>query len=145
MRRFENVKEGDAVYSRMHGWGVVTCLRGNKDYPMLCSFEKQYTNTFNLDGKSDANNVEPTLFYVDGDNNYATERPEPKVDWSKVPVDTKVYCCNSKENYKISKGNPRHFSRVDENGILFSWTEGCTSFTAGKYGDMCWNYMWLAE
>ena len=56
------------------------------------------------------------------------EEYEPKVDWSEVPVDTKVYVRDRKEDEWI----PRYFSEF-KNGIVYVWPNGTTSFTSGGY------------
>ena len=60
---------------------------------------------------------------------------EPKVDWSKVEVDTKVLVRDSKEaNWKH-----RYFSKY-EDGIIYAWNDGRTSFTS-DYSEMTeWEY-----
>ena len=71
-----------------------------------------------------------------------TEYKEPEVDWSKVPVDTKVYVRINEEDEWI----PRHFARVDADGMPLVWKNGLTSFTS--LGDDCmtdWHYIKLAE
>lgn len=53
-----------------------------------------------------------------------------KVDWSKVPVDTKIIVWdNSWKNNKI-KG---HFAKF-ENGEIYAWNGGITSWSANSYG-----------
>ena len=69
------------------------------------------------------------------------EYVEPPVDWSKVPVDTKVYVRDSdSEPWK-----PRHFARF-EDGKILAWTYGATSFSADDLNDVSkWNQGKLAE
>lgn len=69
------------------------------------------------------------------------EYVEPPVDWSKVPVDTKVYVRDSdREPWK-----PRYFAKF-ENGLIFTWTNGATSFSRSRFGDLSWwNQVKLAE
>lgn len=60
---------------------------------------------------------------------------EPKVDWSKVEVDTKVLVRDSKEN----NWKHRYFSKY-EDGIIYAWNDGRTSFTS-DYSEMTeWKY-----
>lgn len=53
------------------------------------------------------------------------EEYEPKVDWSKVPADTKVYVRDDKKR----RWTPRHFAKFKD-GKVYVWTNGHTSFTA---------------
>lgn len=48
---------------------------------------------------------------------------EEIVDWSKVPVDSKVYAEDS-----CGDEYPRHFAKY-QNGSIFCWTEGGTSWS----------------
>lgn len=69
------------------------------------------------------------------------EYVEPPVDWSKVPVDTKVYVrvSDSEAFY------PRYFARF-EKGKIFTWVNGATSFSAKGFDDVTWwNQGKLAE
>ena len=66
---------------------------------------------------------------------------EPYVDWSKVPVDTKVYV---KDNFHVS-GKQRHFARY-ENGKIYTWDYGRTSWSAESEDDVIpWKYAKLAK
>lgn len=58
---------------------------------------------------------------------------EPKVDWSKVPVDAKVLV----KEYKKDDWVKGHFAKY-ENGKIFTYEDGGTSFTANDVVD--WNY-----
>lgn len=69
------------------------------------------------------------------------EYVEPPVDWSKVPVDTKILVRDS-ENETWKK---RHFAKF-ENGKIFAWTSGVTSFSSENSDSItCWNQGKLAE
>lgn len=65
----------------------------------------------------------------------------PVVDWSKVPVDTKILVRDS-ENETWKK---RHFAKF-ENGKIFAWANGVTSFSVYN-SDFTkeWNQGKLAE
>ncbi len=60
------------------------------------------------------------------------EYEEPKVDWSKVPVDTKMWVRSAKDKPWI----PRHYSGMrDRSGNPLVFEDGCTSFTCER--DSC--------
>lgn len=61
------------------------------------------------------------------------EYVEPPVDWSKVPVDTKVFV----RDYDSESWYPRYFARFKNEGI-FTWTNGATSFSAKGFDDVTW-------
>lgn len=64
------------------------------------------------------------------------EYVEPPVDWSKVPVDTKVYV----RDFDNESWRPRYFARF-EDGRIFTWTAGATSFSK----DCCENTSWWRQ
>ena len=69
------------------------------------------------------------------------EYVEPHVDWSKVPVDTKVFVRDCDSAY----WNHRYFAKF-EDGKIFTWANGTTSFTAKGFDDVTWwNQGKLAE
>lgn len=69
------------------------------------------------------------------------EYVEPTVDWSKVPVDTKILVRDS-EDEPWSK---RHFARYEENRF-YAWKGGTTSHYSDGYNDVIgWKYAKLAE
>lgn len=54
---------------------------------------------------------------------------EEVIDWSKIPIDTKVLVWNESDKQKL----PRHFAGVDSaTGRVKAWNDGKTSFTATK-------------
>lgn len=67
------------------------------------------------------------------------EYKEPETDWSKVAVDTPILVKDS----DTGGWDKRYFARY-ENGIIYAWAGGCTSWTA--YGNTTmWEYAKLAE
>lgn len=52
---------------------------------------------------------------------------EEYVDWSKVPIDTKILVWSSKGGKQKEK---RHFAGINEYGLIEAWNDGQTSFTA---------------
>lgn len=69
------------------------------------------------------------------------EYVEPPVDWSKVPVDTKILVRDSEDG----RWEKRHFARY-ENNIVFAWDSGCTSYSAYGCDNVAgWKYVKLAE
>lgn len=69
------------------------------------------------------------------------EPEEPEVDWSKVPIDTKIYVRSSIDNGWVG----RYFAKY-ENGAVYAWANGYTSWTSGG-GDNVrpWKHAKLAE
>lgn len=69
------------------------------------------------------------------------EYVESPVDWSKIPVDTKILVRDSEDG----RWEKRHFARY-ENNIVFAWDRGCTSYSADGYHNVStWKYAKLAE
>jgi hypothetical protein len=78
-----------------------------------------------LDGRFSSGNVNPSILgWVDSSGNLSRTRPEPVIDWEKVPMDAQV----------LVNGQPMHYggtgSMYIEGEPLF-WMDGTTSFTAG--------------
>lgn len=70
------------------------------------------------------------------------EYEEPEVDWSKVKVDTPVLV----KDYKDSEIWIRRYFSKFEDGKVYVWSNGATSWTAdNEYGVTSWNYAKLAE
>ena len=69
---------------------------------------------------------------------------EEVVDWSKVPVDTKILVRESNEE----EWTESHFAKY-EDGKIYAWAYGRTSFTIRKYSfeNPCteWKYAKLYE
>lgn len=66
------------------------------------------------------------------------EYEEPKVDWNEVEVDTPILVKNSEYEEWLK----RHFAKY-ENGKVYAWQVGCTSWTENIMTD--WDYAKLAE
>lgn len=58
---------------------------------------------------------------------------EPKVDWTKVPVDTKVLVRDCEEG----NWTKRHFAKY-EDGEIYTYVNGMSSFTTDE--TVIWNY-----
>ena len=69
------------------------------------------------------------------------EAEEQEVDWSKVKVDTPILV----KDYKSEQWERRYFAKY-ENGIVYAWSNGCTSWTTYERNDITrWNIAKLAE
>lgn len=69
------------------------------------------------------------------------EYVEPPVDWSKVPVDTKVFVRDSDSD----TWKHRYFAKF-EDGKIYTWNDGRSSFTSFEPGaTLWWNQGKLAE
>ena len=68
------------------------------------------------------------------------EYKEPGVDWSKVPVDTKVLV----KRFDDEEWEPRYFAMY-EHGKVYTFVDGKTSFSSDTIARDCWNYAKLAE
>ena len=64
---------------------------------------------------------------------------EYKIDWSKVPIDTKILVSgNGTEWFR------RHFAKY-KNGYVYAFCNGVTSWSTEDYGITFWKYAKLAE
>lgn len=73
-----------------------------------------------------------------------SEYVEPEVDWSKVPIDTKVLV----RDFEHDRWTPRYFAGVNKNGQFLVWVNGRTSFTVSPVdtngvNTTVWNYIKL--
>lgn len=64
----------------------------------------------------------------------------PKVDWSKVEVDTPIFVRNDEDKSWI----PRHFAKF-KNGFVCAYECGKTSFTAKSFETFEWKFAKLAD
>ena len=70
-----------------------------------------------------------------------SEYVEPQVDWSKVPVDTPILVRHSE-----SCGWDRRYFAKYNNGLVYAWKQGTTSWSAEDPAYVCdWKYAKLAE
>jgi len=69
----------------------------------------------------------------------AVEEFNAQVDWSKVPVDTKVLVRSNGEDW-----TRRYFARY-EDGKYYCFGSGSTSWSTSKYDATSWKYCKLAE
>lgn len=70
-----------------------------------------------------------------------SEYVEPQVDWNKVAVDTPILVKDS----ECGNWNRRYFAKY-ENGMLYAWADGATSWSVPCSDDMTrWKMAKLAE
>ena len=68
------------------------------------------------------------------------EYKEPEVDWSQVSVDTPILV----RDYENEEWNRRYFAKY-ENGNIFVWMHGSTSWSTPDGKTAVWPYAKLAE
>ena len=68
------------------------------------------------------------------------EYKEPKLDWSKIPVDTKIYVKDTRDG----KWDKRYFAKY-EDGHVYAWEAGGTSWSCDNTEMTRWLYVKLAE
>lgn len=91
----------------------------------------------NLDSKYEVSCSEMELVNPDKALEIVMEY-EPKVDWSKIEVDTKVLVRDKEDN----NWDKRYFAKY-ENGIIWAWNDGKTSFTSNYFEMTNWKYVKL--
>lgn len=69
-----------------------------------------------------------------------SEYKEPPIDWSKVPVDTPILVKNNHDDEWFH----RHFAKF-EDGVVYAWDDGKTSWSLSSLGKVDWKYAKLAE
>lgn len=68
------------------------------------------------------------------------EYEEPSVDWSKVPVDTPILV----RDYEAMEWAKRYFAKY-ENGKIYAWGDGATSWSHDGKATCDWKFAKLAE
>lgn len=68
-----------------------------------------------------------------------SEYKEPQIDWSKVPVDTPILVRDSQDE----KWYRRYFAKF-EDGIVYAWDDGRTSWSSLSDEAVDWKYAKLA-
>ncbi|MGN0417035.1 hypothetical protein [Anaerostipes faecalis] len=68
------------------------------------------------------------------------KEPKQEVDWSKVAVDTPILVRESEHN----RWTKRYFAKY-ENGKVFAWNSGATSWASDDLHTSWWNYAKLAD
>ena len=68
------------------------------------------------------------------------EYEEPEVDWSQVAIDTPILV----RDYENEEWNRRYFAKY-ENGNIFVWMHGYTSWSTPDGKTAAWPYAKLAE
>lgn len=90
--------------------------------------EQKYKDIFDLyDNENDS-----ISYYGYGISELSEMNFEEVIDWSKVPIDTKIIISDDNKDW-----NRRHFAKY-ENGKIYTWIDGCTSFTTNK--TTSWKY-----
>lgn len=91
--------------------------------------------------KCDLSTCEDHVWEISFDNFKKVMEYELPVDWSKVPVDAKIYVrANEEDDWQ-----KRHFSK-HLNGRVYAFFDGKTSFSVTHGNDdHSWNYAKLAE
>ncbi len=69
-----------------------------------------------------------------------SEYKEPPIDWSKVSVDTPILVKNNHDDEWLH----RHFAKF-EDGVVYAWDDGKTSWSLSSLGKVGWKYAKLAE
>ena len=101
-------------------------------------FKTVLTNGNYYDLKNNLNEELSTNYYM---SKIAELDFEEVIDWSKVPVDTKIEVRVSEHN----EWNKRHFAKF-ENGFIYAWDNGKTSFTSNtKVSYTSWQQAKLYE
>lgn len=145
MKRFQNVKEGDKVYCRINGNGVIVDIEKNTKmlYPISVQFN-DCTEDYTLEGKLYDDHVEAILFYRDDTSDYLTERPfNPYENWKE---DDKIYVTNDSCVYNSRKVTTKHaykryFAEIKE-GRVYCFPDGTTSWSNVGIGLTQWDYAW---
>lgn len=119
--KIHRYKQGNAILSKL-----------------ICCNLEDYLEEYNdnLEHKESFSDDIMKIYDING--NLIWERKE--IDWSKIPVNTKIWVNDFKDNNWI----PRHFAKY-ENGMVFAYDYGRTSWSCGDESPLGWDYAKLAE
>ena len=134
---FADAKVGDRVWSLTDGWGVVIRLAPRYKYSLLVRFENGADRSYTLWGRYQVSDHSPTLFW-DEVKLEIPEKPLPQLE-----VDAKVIVWDQE-----GKKYRRHFSHFDDEGRIFTFNYGHTSFTSESSPEVwvtAWENWELAE
>lgn len=116
---FSDAKVGDRVWSITNGWGVVKERRSSHyQYPLNIGFEGGSCRLYTLWGRLHIEDQNPTLFW-DEVKLGTPEKPLPQLE-----VDAKVLVWGPD-----GRKRNRHFSHFDDEGRMFAFSNGQSSFT----------------
>lgn len=92
---------------------------------------------------TDVSDCHDCKFYASNNCNDAflewvnSEYKEPKIDWSKVPVDTPIYVWDNNDNRTYK----RHFAGYNKvNNMIIAFDNGGTSWSSGATTTTRWNH-----
>ena len=135
---FSDAKVGDRVWSFNEGWGTIkNRYSPNTTYPLKVEFESGVYRTYTLWGLIFFTDQNPTLFW----DEVKFETPEKPMPALKVDAKVFVWGHNGMK-YK------RHLSHIGEDGNLYAFNNGQTSFTGEgdpETGVTSWPNWELAE
>lgn len=69
-----------------------------------------------------------------------SEYEESPIDWNKIPVDTPILV----KDIENDEWRHRHFAKF-EDGVVYAWDDGKTSWSLLSLGKVDWKYAKLAE
>lgn len=113
---FKDARVGDKVWDTRHGWGNIISIYEKNEKPLNVEFKK-YIRSYRFDGKIDESDVTPRIFW--------NEFKIPKEAYIKLEKDSKVLVWNSTSARKAK----RYFSHFDKDGFIYTFENGCTSWT----------------
>jgi len=134
---FSKAKEGDRVWSPIHGWGKV---KGVSENVLSVAFEnngrKNYYWVDKKTGKYDENDINPAIYWQE----FEIPKQAFKKHMPNLKVNTKVLVWGVDENYKYR----RYFSHFGDNGEIYCFSGGATSWSSDGFTST-WENRELAE
>lgn len=127
---FKDVEVGDSLWSFIGGWGTVSDI--GKSWFEL-DYGDEYKDNFYFNGSFTMNGNQ--LVFYDEIKFEVPKKPLPKLE-----VDTKVLVWDDKSSEKAK----RHFKKFSENGTIFTFRGGCSSWSDDGVSSK-WEHWELAE
>jgi hypothetical protein len=124
---FKDAKVGDKVYDITIGWGVVMLI-AEDDCSILVKFQDKGIKRYDINGYENKSNTRSSLYWSEIEFNI------PKKPLPKLEIDTPVI---------VSGSIKRHFSHFSEDGKIYCFDNGRTSWTTDRV--TLWDNWELAE
>lgn len=125
-KKFEDVREGDWVFTCGNGWEEVL----SNEFDSLYRIETE-SNSYTVEGMNNENDKHPSAWTYDPFN--GTEPPKPEIDWGKVERFTPVLALDHIDNLK----SEQQFLMRQQDGLFVTYNKERDTIRH-------WNYCELA-
>jgi hypothetical protein len=127
---FKNAQIGDRVWDVRYGWGEITELNKSCVYSLTAKFinndDALQHYSYTVEGKATVFHNFPILFW----NEFKAPSEAYIKPLPKLTKDTKVLVWDENDLFNKSRKHKRYFSHFSEDGKIYCYEQGCTSWSA---------------